>query len=554
MSAPPHVDSASPVEPDQPDPADSAQAGHPAGPGYLAGAEHIVLPTHDDALVSGLSDGIGGPVGRHAAVGARRSWWTPLRVIVALAVVFSVLGWVQKLPCRDTGNWNHQLQYTTLCYSDQVALYGAEGLSSGKRPYLDYPVEYPVLIGGFMEVASLVAKLSTPSHLEDGAFTGDGRTATFFDVSTLLMAVAVVVTALCTARTAGPRPWDGAIVAAAPAVVLFLGTNWDMAAVAFGSAGILAWARKRHALAGVLLGLGVATKMFPVLFLLPLFVLCLRAARLRAWFAAAASTVLTVALIYIPVYVTASAFREEGRRPGQDRRFQCLARAHHAGLRCLLLGPRAASRRRSQRSGTLLHPQLSNGRPTGGRCPLRCSTTSAPSSSTTRSTGRRNSSSSRCSSALAVLILLAPRRPRVGQVLFLTVVAFLITNKVYSPQYALWLLPLVALARPRWREVLIWQASEILVLIATHLHLAYLSTNGAAGVTAGWVAGTVMLRDVVLVWLCALVVRDVLRPRNDPVRASAPVDDPAGGVLDDAPDAGWLRSPPVPWPAPSGAG
>jgi hypothetical protein len=39
-----------------------------------------------------------------------------------------------------------------------------------------------------------------------------------------------------------------------------------------------------------------------------------------------------------------------------------------------------------------------------------------------------------------------------------------------------------------------------------------------------------------------MVVRDVLRPENDPVRAESPdVDDPAGGVLDHAPDRFTLR-------------
>ena len=48
----------------------------------------------------------------------------------------------------------------------------------------------------------------------------------------------------------------------------------------------------------------------------------------------------------------------------------------------------------------------------------------------------------------------APRRSRrrtadeKGAVL--VVAAFAITNKVYSPQYVLWLLPLAAMARPRW--------------------------------------------------------------------------------------------------------
>ena len=34
---------------------------------------------------------------------------------------------------------------------------------------------------------------------------------------------------------------------------------------------------------------------------------------------------------------------------------------------------------------------------------------------------------------------------------FLIVVAFTLTNKVYSPQYSLWLVPLAVMARPRWR-------------------------------------------------------------------------------------------------------
>jgi hypothetical protein len=37
-----------------------------------------------------------------------------------------------------------------------------------------------------------------------------------------------------------------------------------------------------------------------------------------------------------------------------------------------------------------------------------------------------------------------------------------------------------------------------------------------------------------------MVVRDALRPDRDPVRG-AEIDDPTGGVLDQAPDARWFR-------------
>jgi len=137
--------------------------------------------------------------------------------------------------------------------------------------------------------------------------------------------------------------------------------------------------------------------------------------------------------------------------------------------------------------------------------------------------------------AIAALCWFAPRRPRLPQVLFLLVVAFLVTNKVFSPQYTLWLLPLYALARPRWRAFLVWQAAEVYLLFMRFMHFIYNDTNGARGVARGWFVGAVALRDLILLVLAGLVVREILRPELDIVRASG-VDDPAGGVLDGAED------------------
>ena len=64
-----------------------------------------------------------------------------------------------------------------------------------------------------------------------------------------------------------------------------------------------------------------------------------------------------------------------------------------------------------------------------------------------------------------------------------SLLAFLIVNKVYSPQYVLWLLPLAALARPRWRDLLIWQACEALYFFAVWMHLA--GSSSTEGTTTG---------------------------------------------------------------------
>jgi uncharacterized membrane protein len=110
------------------------------------------------------------------------------------------------------------------------------------------------------------------------------------------------------------------------------------------------------------------------------------------------------------------------------------------------------------------------------------------------------------------------------------VAAFLLLNKVYSPQYALWLLPLAVLARPRWRSLLVWQATEAVVWGMTMLF--YLGRDNR-GVEAEWSYLAVLVRDAVLVALVVLVVREILRPDSDVVRTTWPgVDDPAGGVLD----------------------
>src|SRR5699024_9497293 len=65
--------------------------------------------------------------------------------------------------------------------------------------------------------------------------------------------------------------------------------------------------------------------------------------------------------------------------------------------------------------------------------------------------------------AILILGLRAPRRPRAVELIFLIVVAFLVFNKVWSPQYSLWLVIPAVLALPRWRLLLTWMTVDALV-------------------------------------------------------------------------------------------
>jgi uncharacterized membrane protein len=143
-----------------------------------------------------------------------------------------------------------------------------------------------------------------------------------------------------------------------------------------------------------------------------------------------------------------------------------------------------------------------------------------------------------CLCGIAYVGLTAKQRPRLAQLAFLVVAAFLLTNKVWSPQYSLWLVPLAVLALPQRRILLAWMTIDAIVWVPRML---YLFGEQKMGLPQQWFTTTVLLRDVAVMALCALVIRQIYRPELDVVRRFG-VDDPSGGVFAHAPDAPpkWL--------------
>ncbi|MFI9204199.1 glycosyltransferase family 87 protein [Streptomyces sp. NPDC053048] len=467
--------------------------------------DQLVRPTVEDEVAAAGSELIGGPVGRRALLGV--SWWTPVRVIALVAIGMFALGMVQKLPCYDHG-WffGATTQYTHACYSDIPHLYSGRGFDQGLLPYFDrIPqslsggmeyLEYPVLTGLFMEIAALL----TP-----GGGTIQHREQMYWFVNAGMLLVCAAVIVVCSARTHRRRPWDALLIALAPAFALTATINWDLFAVALTAAAMLMWSRGRAVATGVLIGLAAAAKLYPVLLLGPLFVLCWRAGRLRAFLAAAAAAAGAWLAVNLPVMLTYDADGFHIRAGWAKFYTFSQDRPVDFGSVWLFI---------SQRTGD----------------PLEDANTYA---TLLMILG--------CL-AIGALGLCAPRRPRFAQLAFLVVALFILVNKVYSPQYVLWLVPLAALARPKWRDFLIWQGCEVLYYLGIWFYLAYTGSGDKhQGLPPEGYQLAIIAHLLGTLYLCALVVRDILLPERDVVRRDGS-DDPSGGVLDGAPDIFTLGS------------
>jgi uncharacterized membrane protein len=463
------------------------------------GLDMIDRPADSDGLVRGLSEPFGGPLGRHAAE-PRRRFWTPVRIILALAALIFAIHWVQKSPCQD-GAWVDLEQYRKFCYTDVLALYYAEGLSDGKVPYRDHPVEYPVLTGAFMGLIGLpVHELAASLVINQGQW--------FYNLNALALSLLGFATVGAILAMRRGRPWDAALVALAPGVLVSATVNWDMLVIALTTFALYAWARSRPALAGILLGLAISAKFYPLFLIGPLFVLGLRSRRLEQVGIAFGSAALTWAVVNAPV---ALLWRESWLRFFEF------------------------SSERAVDWGTLWY--VGSHFPGGDKAGFELFHWIAGTPS------RLNTAwvllfALGCA-GIAVLTFVAPRRPRLAQLAFLVIACFLLVNKVWSQQFVLWLIPLAVLARPRWGAFLAWQAAELCYFLAFYGELLMASNQP---VFPEWVFVLAALgRMTTLAVLVALVVREVLRPDLDVVRAPG-VDDPDGGPFDGAPDAGWVAS------------
>lgn len=394
-------------------------------------------------------------------------------VLAGFALYAALLAYLTKLPCRLV-SWEQPETFRQLCYSDLPTLYASRGIAEGRFPYLDPSalLEYPVLQ---TVVASATGVLAHTLNPLASVHVGQGI---YFDVNAVLLAAVWAAVVLLLGRMVA-HPGHAVLAALAPAVVVTGFINWDLWPVLCTVAALLAFRRDRWGLGGILLGVGTAFKLFPFLLLGAVVVLALRRRQAGPALRAGAGAAGAWAAVNLPFALL---------DPQQWAWFWRFSQDRGAGFSSVWHWWNEVA---APRLGTPALPAEGINVLALAGFALACA-------------------------LVLVLGLVAREEPRLEQLAFLVLAAFVLSNKVYSPQFVIWLVPLVLLARPRVGEFVVWQLVEVLHWAAVFHWLGRLTAGGDGLARAEDVYFTaVALHTAAVGYLVVRVAADVLRGRRE---------------------------------------
>jgi hypothetical protein len=373
------------------------------------------------------------------------------------------------------GWYQHALILDTLEYHR----YGS-AIVDGKVPYRDFGVEYP---------PGALPAFVTPA-VGKPAFTLYNRE---FQVLMALCGAGALAAMALVLRSLGATLERAAAAlgffALAPlvlgSVILYRYDLWPAALTVAGLAGILA-GRERLGFAAI--GLGIAAKAFPAVVLPPALVYVWRTRGRREALVCLGVAVAVVAVVVVPFLALAphggwESFVHQASRPLQIESLgsAILLAAHHAGGLALTLDSSHGSQN------------------LGGSLPDAVGAVS----------------SALLAAALVTTWLVAARGPATGERLArytaASVAAFAAFGKVLSPQFLIWLLPLVPLVRGRRGLVASSLLALALLLTQVWFPIRYWDLVQFEAFPS-WV---VLARDLVLVALFAALIA----PAREPARS-----------------------------------
>ncbi len=176
-----------------------------------------------------------------------RMSWAPTVLLLAITAVVLVASYALKAQCVDQP-WDGR-QWSHFCATDILVVYYNEGFDAGPARFPPATVEYPPLIGFYVGAAAALSSGAAGFMLANAAG---------------IAAAAIAAVLLLTKMSPSRRVY---LFVLSPTLFLYAFQNWDLLVVALGLAGLLAATRRRYGMSGVLLGVGAAVKFFPALLL-----------------------------------------------------------------------------------------------------------------------------------------------------------------------------------------------------------------------------------------------------------------------------------------------
>ncbi|MCL1922893.1 MAG: glycosyltransferase 87 family protein [Propionibacteriaceae bacterium] len=423
-------------------------------------------------------------------MGQRKAWLSP-----AWAYILASLSWLvcmtRQIPCHQSLNNTNPDRFSWMCYTDITALYfraetslGQVAQVHGGIPYVNAVWEYPVLTGYFATISNFIASL-LGADLSSEITTTQAyvNTEIYFSVSAVGLFICWLWLISTMMRIAGDRPFIIYGLALSPLVMTTGLINWDLLVVALTVAGLAAWREGKPVWAGLWWGLGIAAKLYPLVIVGALIVLCVRKGAwktpvTRNWFLMAGTTVAAWILVNLPMMIT----NTEGW--AYFYTYNYLSRG--ADLGSIFLATQLVG-------FPLSNPEF------WSRAVMIFGY-----------------------AALAVVIFLARRTPSAAQIAYLAVGIFVVGNLVYSPQYVLWMLPLLILVRPYRLDMVIFTLSELFYFVLIWRYLAGAHLSLGLGTVPWLYVLAILVRIGVSVWLMYRVVRDVLHREQLPHVSSDP--------------------------------
>ncbi|MFZ9309280.1 MAG: hypothetical protein ACO3XJ_00415 [Candidatus Nanopelagicales bacterium] len=384
---------------------------------------------------------------------------TTTLLITALS---SLLGYFVKIQCVLPFSLSIFSDVVRTCYSDISTLYGARDFYLGIIPYFQIQtdgqyLEYPVLIGLQMLITSV---------LTNNLFPGSWQ---FFSIVNWAINLVYTLVAVWYLHKISPRAarW----FSLSPALLLVLGINWDAMAIMLMIFGIYFYQQKRYSHMGIALGLGMSAKLFPIL-LLPIAVIYFYESKnFRAIFQSILSAFtswLAVNLIFIVFAFDGwIRFFEFSRERGIDFGSPYLALQFLSDVQV-----------------------------------------SASEANTIGLVG-----------VTATYFAIYIFRKRLDFIVAVTLVitVFVLINKVYSPQFWLWLAPLLALIVTDRRNWIQWNIAEALYFFSVWAYIASYASN-AYTLSAGTYAIFICIHFFSTIIAVLIAVRSSMRNQPQLVR------------------------------------